>query len=80
MCAAAPIDKHTLLHLLNGAFGGGSGDYAARRAAHRPQPRQGALPRGTGFAPPAWEAMIAEMAADATPYEPSFETTQGETL
>jgi len=77
--AAAPIDKHTLLHLLNGAYGAGVA------ITRRDEPRIDRSLDGarfnvvTGFAPPAWEAMIAEMVADATPYG-LIRDTQGETF
>lgn len=67
--AAAPIDKLTLLHLLNDAYGAGV------TITRRDEPRidrslDGARFRAaTGLVPPSWEAMIAEMAADETPYD-----------
>ena len=74
-CSAAPIDKarHSC-SLLNERVRCGGGDYAPRRAAGLTAAwtaRASAWRRA--IAPPAWEAMIAEMAADPTPYDP-FET------
>jgi dTDP-4-dehydrorhamnose reductase len=75
--AAAPIDKHTLLHLLNGAYRAGV------TITRRDEPRidrslDGAHFRtATGFAPEPWPEMIAEMAADQTPYD-SIRGQQGE--
>lgn len=67
--AAAPIDKHTLLQRLNDAYGAGVA------ITRRDEPRidrslDGARFRAaTGLVPPSWEAMIAEMAGDETPYD-----------
>ena len=67
--AAAPIDKLTLLQLLNTAY------HAEVAIARRDEPRidrslDGARFRAaTGFVPATWEAMIAEMAADQTQYD-----------
>jgi dTDP-4-dehydrorhamnose reductase len=67
--AAAPIDKHTLLQLLNSAYEAGV------TITPREEPRidrsldATRFLSATGLAPPTWETMIAEMAADATPYD-----------
>lgn len=67
--AAAPIDKFTLLQLLNTAY------HTEVAIARRDEPRIDRSLDGTrfrsatGFVPATWEAMIAEMAADQTPYD-----------
>lgn len=67
--AAAPIDKLTLLQLLNSAYKAGV------TITPREEPRidrsldAGRFLATTGLVPPPWEAMIAEMAADTTPYD-----------
>lgn len=67
--SAAPIDKLSLLDLLDAAF-------AARvTLVPRDTPRidrsldSTRFRAATGYVPPSWDAMVARMAADATPYE-----------
>jgi dTDP-4-dehydrorhamnose reductase len=68
--AAAPIDKFTLLQLLNTAY------RAEVAITRRDEPRidrsldAARFRATTGWVPASWEAMIAEMAADETPYDP----------
>ena len=75
--AADPIDKDTLLGLLNRAYGAGVA------ITRREEPRidrsldSTRFRAATGFAPAPWETMIAEMAADQTPYD-SIRGQQGE--
>ena len=67
--SAAPIDKHDLLGRLNQAFAAGVTITA------RDEPRidrsldSTRFQAETGITPPDWDAMIAELVADATPYE-----------
>lgn len=75
--SANPIDKHTLLGLLNDAFGAGV------TIGRKDEPR---IDRSldstrfravTGFAPAPWSTMIAALAADPTPYD-DIRRTQGD--
>ena len=67
--SAAPVDKHTLLHLLDRAYGAGV------TITKRDQPRidrsldSARFRAATGLVPASWDEMIAEMAADDTPYD-----------
>jgi dTDP-4-dehydrorhamnose reductase len=64
-----PIDKYSLLNLINAAFGLGvtidpDETFACDRSL------DGARYRSrTGFTPPSWADMIAELRADSTPYD-----------
>lgn len=75
--AAAPIDKHALLHLLNDAYRAGV------TITRRDEPRIDRSLDGTrftaatGIEAPGWGAMIAELAADITPYD-DLRQKQGE--
>jgi dTDP-4-dehydrorhamnose reductase len=67
--AADPIDKHSLLVLLRDAFGR-STEIVADQSLVIDRSLDGSLYRSTtGFAPTPWEAMVAELAADPTPYD-----------
>lgn len=67
--SADPIDKHTLLHLLNRAYGAGV------TITDRDQPRidrsldSTRFRAATGLAPASWDEMMAGLAADDTPYD-----------
>ncbi|MEZ5290845.1 MAG: SDR family oxidoreductase [Vicinamibacterales bacterium] len=67
--SADPLDKLTLLGLLNDAFGAGV------TIARKDEPRidrsldSTRFRQATGFTPPAWPDMIAALAADPTPYD-----------
>ena len=67
--AADPIDKLTLLRLLNDAFGAGVA------ITGRDEPRidrsldSSSFRAATGIVPRSWPAMIAELGADYTPYD-----------
>ena len=67
--SAAAIDKHDLLGRVNRAFGAGVA------IAAKVEPRidraldSARFQAATGIAPPSWDAMIADLAGDATPYE-----------
>jgi dTDP-4-dehydrorhamnose reductase len=67
--SAAAIDKHALLGRLNQAFGAGVA------ITPRDEPRidrsldSTRFRTTTGFVPPDWDTMIAELAADPTPYD-----------
>ena len=67
--SAPAIDKHTLLGRLDAAFGTGV------TIAPRDEPRidrsldSSRFQAATGMTPPGWDAMIAALAADPTPYE-----------
>lgn len=67
--SADPIDKYTLLGLLNDAYGAGVA------IARRDEPRidrsldSSRFRRAAGFTPAAWPAVVAAMAADPTPYD-----------
>jgi dTDP-4-dehydrorhamnose reductase len=67
--AAAPIDKLSLLRLLDDAFGAGV-TITARSEPRIDRSLDGSRFRAaTGVEAPPWPAMIEEMAADSTPYE-----------
>ena len=67
--AAAPIDKHTLLSLMNEAYGAGV-TITPRNEPCVDRSLDGAhFARATCIAAPDWNAMIADMAADTTPYD-----------
>lgn len=67
--SAPAIDKHALLGRLNAAFAAGV------TITPRDEPRidrsldSTRFQAATGITPPGWDAMIAELAADPTPYE-----------
>lgn len=66
--SSEPIDKYHLLQLVQEAFGVSIGispdsSFAIDRSLNSDRFRE-----RTGFRPPAWPEMIAEMAADPTPY------------
>jgi dTDP-4-dehydrorhamnose reductase len=77
--SADPIDKLTLLTLLDRAFGAGVA------ITPRSEPRidrsldSTRFRTATGFTPPAWETMIDDLARDQTPYE-TLRRLQGETV
>lgn len=66
---AEPISKLELLQLANEAFGAGIEIEPDDEAVLDRSMRSDAFREAVGWAPPPWEAMIAEMAADPTPYE-----------
>ncbi|MGE0813624.1 MAG: dTDP-4-dehydrorhamnose reductase family protein [Vicinamibacterales bacterium] len=76
--SADPLDKLTLLGLLNDAFAAGV------TIARKDEPRidrsldSTRFRQAAGFTPPAWPAMIAALAADPTPYD-RVRGGQGET-
>ncbi len=64
-----PINKYDLLHLLNDAYGAGvkirpNDSVAIDRSLDSTRFRQ-----ATGFRPPGWTELVAEMANDPTPYD-----------
>jgi dTDP-4-dehydrorhamnose reductase len=67
--SADPIDKHTLLGLLNQAYGAGVA--ITRRTEPRIDRSLDSTPfrERVGFTPSPWPAMVAALAADATPYD-----------
>lgn len=67
--SAAPIDKHTLLTLLDEAFGAGVAIARRELPAIDRSLDSARFREATGYAPPSWPAMIATLAADATPYD-----------
>lgn len=67
--SAAPIDKHTLLTLLDEAFGAGVAIARREQPAIDRSLDSARFREATGYAPPSWPAMIAALAADATPYD-----------
>jgi dTDP-4-dehydrorhamnose reductase len=67
--ASAPISKHELLHKLNAAFGAGV-QIDPDDSVRIDRTLDGAAFReATGFVPRTWDEMIADMVADATPYD-----------
>ena len=64
-----PISKFDLLRLANEAFGAGIEIEPDEEVVLDRSMRSDPLREAAAWAPPSWEAMIAEMAADPTPYE-----------
>jgi dTDP-4-dehydrorhamnose reductase len=67
--SSEPIDKFTLLTLINDAYDAGISvepdeEFRIDRSLDSTRFR-----KATGFEPPSWEAMIGQMAADTTPYD-----------
>jgi dTDP-4-dehydrorhamnose reductase len=67
--ASEPISKHDLLRKLNDGFGTRT-EIAADGSVRIDRTLDGsAFQRKTGYVAPGWDAMVAEMAADPTPYD-----------
>jgi dTDP-4-dehydrorhamnose reductase len=67
--AAQPISKHDLLGLVDRAFAAGVAIDRDETVTCDRSLDGGAFRRVTGYAAPAWPAMVRDMAADPTPYE-----------
>jgi dTDP-4-dehydrorhamnose reductase len=67
--SAAPIDKYALLTLLDRAFGTGVTITPRDTPVIDRSLDSARFRRATGIVPPAWDAMVDAMAADATPYD-----------
>jgi dTDP-4-dehydrorhamnose reductase len=67
--SAAPIDKYALLTLLDRAFGTGVTITSRDTPVIDRSLDSARFRRVTGIVPPAWDAMVDAMAADATPYD-----------
>lgn len=68
--SAEPISKYDLLCLLRDAFGRATAIESYADVQTDRSLDSGRFRTLVGFAPPTWAAMIAEMAADSTPYDP----------
>jgi dTDP-4-dehydrorhamnose reductase len=67
--SSAPIDKCALLRLLDRAYGTHTEIVPSDRVAVDRSLDSSRFRALTGFAPPSWQEMIDEMAADPTPYD-----------
>lgn len=67
--ASDPIDKHALLCLLRDAYGAEIEVEPDDRVRIDRSLDGSSFKEATGYAPPSWEALVASMAADPTPYE-----------
>jgi dTDP-4-dehydrorhamnose reductase len=77
--AAAPIDKYTLLGLLNGAFDAGVTITPQIEPHIDRSLDSGRFRAATGFTPAPWPEMIGALAADPTPYD-GLRNGQGDRL
>ena len=67
--ASEPIDKHTLLNLLDRAYKTGARIEPDTAVAIDRTLNETAFRTATGYVAPCWDRMVAEMASDDTPYE-----------
>ena len=67
--SADPINKHDLLHLLNAAYGAGVTILPDDSLALDRSLDSSRFRAASGFQPAPWAAMVAELAADLTPYD-----------